>query len=205
MFALLSLPPAPPHPSGLEQLYKKVADLEAGLMKLLNGSVITPQAATALVASLNKVVASAPGNSSSAGDGALDTPQQQPGCSSEPDNKQQDAAAAKDEPASIAPRDCSNRSGSGPGDAEMASSVSGSKSNNFNSHKSRSRGIGSCGGTAHIPPAAATPSCQQQGASTEQVTTTGVAVAMQVLKKAEERLAELQVHEARLKVRSRLC
>lgn len=40
----------------------------------------------------------------------------------------------------------------------------------------------------------------QPGSSTGHVATDGVAVAMQVLAKAEEKLHELQLHEARLKV-----
>jgi hypothetical protein len=42
---------------------------------------------------------------------------------------------------------------------------------------------------------------QQQGANTAQVTNTGVAMAMEVLAKAEERLKELHIQEERLKVR----
>lgn len=42
----------------LKYLYRKVGELETGLVKLLSGSLITPAAAAALISSLNKIAAS---------------------------------------------------------------------------------------------------------------------------------------------------
>lgn len=54
----------------MKHLYKKVAELESGLLKLLSGSLITPAAAAALIASLNKIAASGVVKSLSSGGGA---------------------------------------------------------------------------------------------------------------------------------------
>lgn len=56
----------------MKHLYKKVAELESGLLKLLSGSLITPAAAAALIASLNKIAASGVVKSLSSGGGAPD-------------------------------------------------------------------------------------------------------------------------------------
>jgi hypothetical protein len=54
----------------MKHLYKKVAELESGLLKLLSGSLITPAAAASLIASLNKIAASGVVKSLSSGGGA---------------------------------------------------------------------------------------------------------------------------------------
>jgi hypothetical protein len=53
----------------LKNLYRKVGELETGLVKLLSGSLITPAAAAALISSLNKIAASGVVKSLSSGGG----------------------------------------------------------------------------------------------------------------------------------------